>query len=122
MKKLTVLALIGAVSFGSAAMADTTQSDINADKGAIRKDDAALAKDNAGLSQDRAEKAAAKAKGDYVGQAKNSMDIGVDKVTKGAKKTERSADTSIMAHDKKSKAAADAAKKNSMEPAAGSDQ
>ncbi len=101
MKKYVFIALIGSALISSAALAETTHEDIAADKGAIHKDNVAIEKQNENIAVNRKEKAAAKANDNPVDQASQSVQIGANKVAKGAKEAEKSVDKEILEHHEK---------------------
>lgn len=104
MKKSLTLALVGALAFAPAAFAETkaeNAAEIKADKTAIAKDNAAIAKQDENLKENRAEKAAAKAEGDKLEQASESVQIGANKTVKAAKNAEKKVDEKVLEHDQK---------------------
>jgi hypothetical protein len=101
MKKLMTLALIGA-ALAAPAFAETAQEYHNNTKNdglAVAKDNADIAKQHDNLAVNRAQKAKAKANGDVVGQAVNSVQIGANHVMVGEKKTEKSMDKDIKKYN-----------------------
>ena len=101
MKYLLITASLAALLATTACNESASQdaADVAASKNAIRKDNAAIAEQDHNLAVNRAEKADAKARGDYVAQAGESLQIGANKVAKGAKKLEKEADTQILQED-----------------------
>ena len=102
--KLATLSLVGVLFAAAPAFADSlaeSKADVNADVKAIHKDNVALAKDHGELTKDRAEKAAAKANGDTVEQAKKSIEIGADHTVTGEKNVEKAVDQKILDHHEK---------------------
>lgn len=101
MKHALIFALAGAVTLSGAALAETTKADVAADVKAIHKDNAAIEKQEDNLDTNRAEKAEAKANGDVLKQASESVQIGANKTAITAKKAEKHVDKKILEHDKK---------------------
>ena len=101
MNKFLIVASLGLALATTACNESYRQdsADVSDSKGAIAKDNAAIANQNANLRENRAEKAAAKANGDYVTQAGESLSIGANKVAKGYKDVERSTDRKILEQD-----------------------
>ncbi len=98
MKKALIIAFAGAVTLSGAAFADTTSSDIAADKGAIAKDNKAIAKQQGNIAVNRAEKEDAKESGNVLDQASQSVQIGANKAAIEEKKAEKSVDKKILDH------------------------
>jgi hypothetical protein len=102
--KYTSIIAVAAVAFATPAFAKSMadeQKDVRDSQAAVAKDDAAIAKQNENIAVNRAEKEAAKARGDKMDQASQSVQIGANKTAKEAKKAEKSADEKILEHDKK---------------------
>ena len=98
MKKL--LPLLAFTLIAPAAFAETTHSDIAADKGAIAKDNVAISKQDSNMKTNRAEKAAAKRNGNMADQASQSVQLGANHTAKAAKNAEKSVDQKILKEHK----------------------
>ena len=101
MKNPFIIAVAGAIMLSGAAFAETSQADIDADKGAIAKDNAAIAKQKSNIAVNRVEKKAAKVKGNPADQASQSVQIGANKAAIDEKTAEKNVDTKILQHDEK---------------------
>jgi len=99
--KLSAVVLLAAFAAATATpvFADDTPAGVASDVEAVQKDNNALAKDNARLAKHRAHKAKHKAKGEWTGQASDSVKIGADKAMKSEKETEKSTDQRILNDD-----------------------
>ena len=121
MKKVALIALLGAACIAAPAFARTAaeiEADIKASKEAIAKDEASLKKYEAELAKDRAEKADAKANDQYGKQAKESVEIGADKAMIKAKQAEKKFDEKRLEHHEK----AAREKAEEMAPSSGSEK
>jgi hypothetical protein len=94
----SLAALLATTACNESAREDA--KDVRASQGAVAKDNKAIAEQDRNLAVNRAQKADAKARGDYVSQAGESLQIGANKVAKSAKKVEKEADTQILQEDK----------------------
>lgn len=105
MKFRTPATLIAVSLMGLAATAcnepySEDAKDVRNSKAAIAKDNAALNEYNRNLEYNRAQKADAKARGDWAAQAGESLQIGANKAAIAAKRTERKADERILEEDR----------------------
>lgn len=99
--KKSLIVFAGAALLSGIAFADTTPSDVAADKGAIKKDNADIGKQQNNVEVNRAEKEAAKANGNPIDQASQSVQIGANKAMIEEKKAEKKIDQKILHHDQK---------------------
>jgi hypothetical protein len=76
------------------------RADVQASQGAVIKDQAVQNDYQAELAKDRAQKAQAKATGDPLRQAKESVEIGADKAMINEKQAEKNVDKQILEEDK----------------------
>lgn len=102
MKKVILVVAAAMFSIAVPALAETyadQAQDIQSDKGAIQKDNTAVQHDNQNLVGNRAAKAADKAKGDWAGQAVDSVKIEANKATRTEKTSEKGLDQGIKNND-----------------------
>lgn len=103
MKKALMLTamMLALPSFAMAESLQEAKDEVKADHGAIAKDNAAIGKQEENLEVNRAEKAKAKAEGNYARQASESVQIGANKAVMSGKKAEKHVDQKILEKDKK---------------------
>ncbi len=101
MKKSIIVFAAGFSLLCGAAFADTTNADVSADVGAIKKDNKAIAHQESNIEVNRAEKEAAKKNGNPLDQASQSVQIGANKAVIAEKKGEKKVDSKILNHDVK---------------------
>jgi hypothetical protein len=99
MFKLVAITLLSALIIAAPAYADDTPSGVASDVGAVQKDNQALVNTNSQLVKDRAAKAQDKVSGDWSGQAVDSVKIGMDKMGRSEKETEKSTDKKVLDSD-----------------------
>jgi hypothetical protein len=102
MKKLLAIAATTVLAWSLPAHADTpaeNEQEIQEGVQKLRQDDAEIARKERELKELRANKAAAKARGDYGTQAKESVKIGGKQAAIGAKKAKRRVDREFLEKD-----------------------